>query len=56
MRPFRWMVVACALAMMLGVVVTLAVPARAQQRGAAAPKAEAPPPTNRGHPSAQLIN
>lgn len=56
MRPFRWMVVACALAMILGVVVTLAVPARAQQRGAAAPEAEAPPPITRGRTSAEFIS
>ena len=55
MKPSRWMVVACALAMMLGVVLTLAPPARAQQRGAA-PEAEAPPPITRGRTSAEFIS
>ena len=56
MKPSRWMVMACALAMLLGVVLTLAVPARAQQRGATATEAEAPPPITRGRTSAEFIS
>ena len=57
MKPFRWMVIVCAVAMMLGVVLLLATPARAQQQGGAlSPDSEAPPPITRGRTSAEFIN
>jgi hypothetical protein len=56
MKLSRWMMMACALAMMLGVFLS-AAPAHAQQPGGAiSPDAEPPPPTNRGRTSAEFIN